>query len=58
MISNSYLQPSASTVAVTILTDVAAVSGKSLDLAQLVEHTTVTVHSHCMVAGSIPAVER
>ena len=35
-----------------------AVSGKSLDLAQLVEHTTVIVRSHCMVAGSIPAVER
>ena len=42
MICNSYLQPSASTVTVTILTDVAAISGKSLDLAQLVEHTTVT----------------
>jgi hypothetical protein len=24
----------------------------------LVEYTTVTVRSHCMVAGSIPAVER
>ena len=28
-----------------------------LDLAQLVEHTTVTVPINCMVAGSIPAVE-
>ena len=28
-----------------------------LDLAQLVEHTTVTVTINCMVAGSIPAVE-
>ena len=45
-------------VTVTMFSDVAAVSGKSLDLAQLVEHTTVTVRSNCMVAGSIPAVER